>query len=197
MRFDEYGYPAPNGSSDSEDSSHLAGMLAVTDHEKQVRMTKYIKGMSGYLYDGMFYDYWRCVNSKYDFSRDQFIPTAAGLIRQGNGYLVKPEYITGRDILPPSVRGMVRIAQGKKPLFYQSAWLKLEILWHSYIQPLDEPNQIIALCSVYGDEYLKFWTKHNKLWKWSIYRYWSQLDGAWRGEPELAEHIIKYVESKI
>jgi hypothetical protein len=76
-------------------------------------------------------------------------------------------------------------------------WLKAEIYWHSYVQPLDEPNQIIALCSVYGDEYLKLWTNHNKLWKWSIYRYWSQLDGAWRGEPELAEWVIKYVESKI
>jgi hypothetical protein len=92
---------------------------------------------------------------------------------------------------------MVRIAQGKKPYFYQSIWLKLEIYWHSYLQPLEESNQLIALCSVYGDEYLKYWTKHNKLWKWSVRRYWGALDCEWRDEKELGEHIIRYVESKV
>ena len=208
MRFDECGYPAPNGSTDSEDSSHLAGMLAVTEHPQAVDCRLYIADeyqefFNGDIIFGGEYEsyilkvYVRCKNSKYDFSRDQFTPLAAGLIKQGHASLVNTDYITGRDLLPPSVRGMVRIAQGKKPYFYQSIWLKLEIYWHSYLQPLEESNQLIALCSVYGDEYLKLWTKHNKLWKFSVLRYWSELDGAWRGEPELAEHIIKYVESKI
>ena len=196
MKFDELGYPRPNGATDFADSSHLVGMLAVTGYPKQVDCTRYV--VDRYTdRDGVFAKYKRHPQEdRYDFSRDQFIALAAGLIAQRKPYYVRLDFITGRDIMPPSVRGMVRIAQGKKPRFYQSAWLKLEILWNSYLQPLDEPNQIICLCSVYGDEYLKLWTKHNKLWKWSIYRYWSQLDGAWRSEPELAEWVIKYVESK-
>jgi len=192
MRYDEYGYPCVQGSSDSEDSSHLAGILAITEHDQSANCARYVS-----LYDKEKPYYVRCYKPKYDFSRDQFILLAAGLIKHGYKDLVNLSYITGRDIMPPSVRGVARIATGEKPRWYHVFWFKLEIYWHSYIQPLDEPNQIIALCSVYGDEYLKLWTKHNKLWKWSIYRYWSQLDGAWRGEPELAEHVIKYVESKI
>jgi len=190
----ENGYPRVNGSSDFEDSSHLAGILAITNYENTADCRRYIKTEYGVLQK---HTYVRCENTKYDFSRDQFILLAAGLIKQGYGDLVDLDYVTGRDIMPPSVRGVARIATGKKAWWFQGLWLKAEILWHSYVQPLEESNQIIALCSVYGDEYLKLWTKHNKLWKWSIYRYWSQLDGSWRDEKELSEHVIKYVENKI
>jgi hypothetical protein len=188
MIFDEvYQLPRPNGATDFNDSSHLAGLLAVTKHSEQVSCKKYLR-VRGYTRHPF--------ESRYDFSRDQAIMLMCGLIAQGQQEYVNLKYITGRDILPPSVRGLVRIAQGKNPHLLQRLWLKGEIYWHSYLQPLEEPNQIIALCSAYGDEYLKLWTKHNKLWKWSIYRYWSQLDGQWRQEPELAEWVIKYVESK-
>lgn len=203
MRLDELGYPAPQGASDFEDSSHLAGLLAITEHHQAVDCRKYVTGYVVASSDSPTWFkptkriYVRCPNTKYDFSRDQFAPLAAGLIKQGYAAYVNLEYITGRDLLPPSVRGLVRIAQGKNPQLLHRFWLKLEIYWHSYIQPLEEPNQIIALCLSYGDEYLKLWTSKNKLWRWSIYRYWSQLDGQWRGEPELADHIIKYIESKL
>lgn len=200
------GYPKIQGASDLEDSSHLGGILAITKHPQAVDCTKYVVPKevreSDFIISSMYhvyktYTYVRCENTKYDFSRDQFILLAAGLIKQGHGHLVNLDYITGRDIMPPSVRGMVRVAQGKKPWPWQSLWLKAEILFHAYFAKLEEPFQIIALCSVYGDEYLKLWTKHNKLWRWSIVRYLAQLDGEWRQEKELADHVIKYVESKI
>jgi hypothetical protein len=198
MIFDEvYQLPRPNGATDYNDSSHLAGMLAVTNHHQQVDCENYLIDRIVDR-DTPLGNYVRHpAEIQYDFSRDQFIPLACGLIAQGRGCMVQTRFVTGRDILPPSVRGLVRIAHGKNPQLHHRLWLKLEILWHSYIQPLDEPNQIIALCSVYGDEYLNLWTKHNKLWRWSLRRYWSELDGAWRDEKELCEHIIKYVESKI
>jgi hypothetical protein len=121
----------------------------------------------------------------------------AGLLKQGSNAYVRVKFIKGKDILPPNIRGLENIAITGAANWYQKLWLKLEILWHSYLQPLDEPNQIIALCSVYGDEYLKLWTKHNKLWRWSIRRYWGALDCEWRDEKELGEHIIRYVESKL
>ena len=189
----ENGYPKVNGATDYEDSSHLAGILAIMDHPEAVDCRKYIefRPLSGPI------RYFRCPASLYDFSRDQFILLAAGLIKQGYGNLVNLKYVNGKDIMPPSVRGLVRIAQGKQPLCYQIAWLKAEIYWHSYIQPLDEPFQLIALCMTYGDEYLKLWTKKNTLWQWSIRRYLSQLDGAWRNEPELAEFVIDKIKEKI
>lgn len=202
----ENGYPRVNGASDFDDSSHLAGILAITNYKDTVDCRRYIKtefirdtdSIISSIYGVLKkHTYVRCENTKYDFSRDQFILLAAGLIKQGYGDLVDLDYVTGRDIMPPSVRGMVRIAQAKKPYWFQKLWLKAEIYWHSYVQPLDEPNQIIALCSVYGDEYLKLWTVKNSLWRWSIRRYLSELDGAWRNEPELAEWVIKYVEGKI
>jgi hypothetical protein len=48
-----------------------------------------------------------------------------------------------------------------------------------------------------ANKYLKLWTIKNSLWKWSIRRYLCELDGRWRGEPELAEWVINYVEEKI
>jgi hypothetical protein len=178
-------YPKINGASDLEDSSHLAGILAIMEHPEAVECSKYVFAQEPKPI------YKRHPDSKYDFSRDQFILLAAGLIKQGHWELVNINYINGKDILPPSVRGMVRIAQGKTPHWFQKLWLKGEIYWHSYLQPLEEPFQIIALCSVYGDEYLKLWTKHNTKWQWSIKRYLSELDGAWRNEKELAEFVIQ------
>lgn len=196
MRFDELGYPAPQGSTDFADSSHLAGVLAVTKHPLQVDCLNYV-----YLWRATEGKKWinyirHPLETRYDFSRDQAILLMSGLIAQGHNEYVNLDFITGKDILPPSVRGLVQIAQGKKPTLIQRLWLKGEIYWHSYLQPLDEPNQIIALCLSYGDEYLKLWTSKNKLWKWSVRRYWSELDGAWRNEKELCDHIIEFIENK-
>ena len=186
MRF-EKGYPKVNGASDYEDSSHLAGILAIFEHPQALNLTKYFDGKK----------YMRCPDSKYDFSRDQAILLMAGLLKQGSWSYVDLKFINGKDILPPSVRGLAEIAKTGKPYWFQKLWLKAEIYWHSYIQPLDEPFQIIALCMTYGDEYLKLWTEKNTLWAWSIRRYLSQLDGAWRNEPELAEFVIDKIKEKI
>ena len=198
MRFDQYGYPCINGSSDSEDSSHLAGILAITDYFA-IDCRKYVQGriVDRDMANGK---YIRCRNSIYDFSRDQFILLAAGLIKQGFTEFVDLRFVDGRDIMPPSVHGMVRIARGLAPWLWQIMWFRLE-LWVNYtFQKLEEPFQIIAMCETYetyNKNYYKIWTDNNKLWRWSIRRYLCQLDGAWRGEPELAEHVIKYVEGKI
>lgn len=209
MKFDEHNYPCVNGSTDSEDSSHLAGLLAVTNHHQAVNCMKYVKN-AGETFsendDTIWFTtktiYIRCNDSKYDFSRDQAILLMPGLIAQGHKEYVNLKYITGRDLIPPSVRGLVRIAQGKKPYFYQTKWLTAEIYWHSYLQPLDEPFQLLAMMLTYdnfngNNELLKLWTSNNNKWRWSILRYLAQLDGAWRGEPELAEYVIKYVESRL
>lgn len=199
MQFDSYGYPKVMGADDFADSSHLAGILAIVEHPQAIDCRKYVT-FGAELTAISYSRYPR--QPIYDFSRDQAICLMSGLIKQGHTEYVNLDFITGRDILPPSVRGLVRIARGKKPTLLQRAWLKAEIYWHGYLQPLDEPFQIMCMILTYdsfakNNELLKLWTSKNKLWRWSVRRYFSQLDGAWRGEPELAEYIIQFIERKV
>jgi hypothetical protein len=188
------GYPKISGASDLEDSSHLAGILAITEHPQAVTLARYIfiKDMSAQKKEPV---YKRCLNSKYDFSRDQSWLLMVGMLKHQESDLINTKYITGKDFIPPSLHGVETIAKRGKPYFFQKWWAMMEVYIHAKYQPLEEPFQTIAACEAYG--LYKFWTSRNKLWKWSVYRYLSQLDGAWRNEPELAEHVIAYVESRI
>jgi hypothetical protein len=202
MIFDEvYGLPKPTGASDYFDSSHLAGLLAVMNHPQQVNCTEYVvnKRLDR---DIPIAEYTRWPGLRvYDFSRDQATMLLSGLLAQGKPEYVNLSWIDGKDILPPSVRGLEAIAKTGKASWPSHWWLKREIQWHSTLQPLEEPFQIIALCISYdrahGTKYLKLWTDSNKLWKWSIRRYLCQLDGEWRDEKELAEFVIQKIEGII
>jgi hypothetical protein len=188
MIFDEFGYPKVNGADDWADSPHLAGILALFDHPQQVDCAKYV--VPG--------RYIRHPNeARYDMSRDQSILLMAGLWKQGKALLVNTDYIIGKDIIPPSVQGMVRKIKGKDYYFWQRWDFEAEFETNVTIQKLEEPFQVIAMCMVYGDGYLARWTRENNLWKWAIRRYLSELDGAWRGEKELAEYVIQKIEGMI
>jgi hypothetical protein len=232
MKFDEYGYPYPNGATDSEDSSHLAGVLAITKHPQAVDCERYIFTREIVENDFIISSlptrvilknyYRRCINPKYDLSRDQAWLLMVALLLQGKNDLVRTEFINGKDIIYPSLKGVEAIAKRGKPYFWQYYWAKLEVYIHAKFQPLKEPFQTIAACEVY--DLYEFWTKHNEFWRDSIRAYFAGLsndsfmmsfkqssllrglmlvqyarkpDGYWRNEPELAEHIIRYVESKI
>ncbi len=179
------GLPKPNGATDYADSSHMAGTLAIIEHPLAPDLREYYR-------NGL---YVRHPNEKrYDFSRDQAWLLMVGLLKQGHNDYVNTDFINGKDIKYPSLMGLNRIAKGKKPFFYQRWWAIVEVYIHAKWQPLEEPLQTSAACEAYG--LYSFWKRHNKLWKWSIYRYWSQLDGAWRNEPELAIDSINYIETK-
>ncbi len=199
MRFDEYGYPCIQGSSDSEDSSHLAGILVITQYTKSIDTRAYVSDIQEHWLAPIEIrptsKYIRCKNSKYNFSRDQAWLLMVALLKQGHKEFVKTNLIDGKDFIPPSLKGVETIAKRGKPYFWQYLWAKLEVWIHAKLQPLEEPFQTIAACEAYG--LYKFWTDNNKLWRWSIRRYLCELDGAWRNEPELADHVIKYVESRI
>lgn len=195
MIFDKNGYPKPNGAEDYADSSHLAGVLAITEHPQQIECFKY----SEFYYEkskGLSVKYVRHPEeNRYDFSRDQAKVLMAGQLKQGSHDFVRTSFIDGKDIIYPSLKGYETIARRGKPYFWQRWFAMLEVWIHATFQPLKEPFQTIADCEVY--DLYDFWTSRNKLWRWSIRRYWSQLDGAWRNEPELAEHCIAYIEKKI
>lgn len=191
MKF-EQGFPAPNGADDFEDSSHLAGILAVMNHPDQVDMRKYVVNVGGPPPYGPMWKYIRCPNPKNDVSRDQAIEIMCGLIVQGHTELVDLKFIDGRDIMLPSVRGIERIAKKGSATWFQKWWFRQEIKLNGWLQQLEEPFQIFSMCRVYGDEFFVYWMEKNPKWMWAIRRYFYQLDGQWRAEPELAEYAIEY-----
>jgi hypothetical protein len=188
MKFDDLGFPKVSGADDWQDSPHLAGILEFVDHPQKVDGTMYVFGRK----------YVRHPRERmYDVSRDQAILLMYCLYKQGRSDLVDLSFIDGRDIMSPAVRGFVRIMKGGKPYPWETWWFNRELETNWELQKLEEPFQIIVMCDVYGVEYLRRWTNANKLWRWAIRRYLCQLDGAWRGEPELAELVIQTIERRI
>jgi hypothetical protein len=106
-------------------------------------------------------------------------------------YLVNKNSITGKDFLSPSVRGHIRRCQLREANWFQNLWLKLDIYWNAFFDPLSEPNQLICMIMVAGPEYVKLWTTLNPMWRDAIHAYWTY---SFRNESELAMHMIKRIE---
>lgn len=191
MIFDELGLPSDTGATDLQDSARLAGIMTVFGWPQKINLTMYYNYAKG-LYVRHPKEY------IYDFSRDQALCLIAGLFKSNLKSLVSRYYINGKDFLSPSHNGHVRICQGLKPHWYQKLWLWLDVLYSCFYQPMGEPNQILCMLMVHPDpRFLKFWLKYNKHWRDAIREYWCERAGVWRGERELAEHMIKVLESKI
>lgn len=197
MRWQD-GYPVEQGASDSQDSARLIGVLAVFGYPiDKLKYSDYINHGSGPYYlrhpkEGNL--------PGHAYSRDQLICYAAGLKALNLDYLhwsyYKPD---NGDWLSPSQKSFIeRISKGYKGTIAGNLWLWLDVLWSCFIDPLAEPNQLICLMKLHPNKaYLKFWCKWNKKWKDSILNYWSENEGAWRGEPELAELMIKTIEGDV
>ena len=190
MKFDGRIYKI-EGASDLEDSSMFCGLISLFEYKK-VDLLYFIvfgTGWSNYVRHPY--------GPKYSFSRDQYLCLSAGLCKQHLYSYVNEEWISGKDLLSPANHGHTKRCQGLKANWFQNLWLKAEILFHAYVKPIDEPNQLIAMMIVAGDDYLKLWTKHNKQWERSLRKYWYQEDGAWRNEPEFCEHMISEITKRI
>lgn len=184
MRF-ENGYPIIQGATDAEDSSHLAGILALTDHPQAVDMRLYV--------DPDTSQYIRCPNSKYSVSRDQSIMIMCGLLKQGRNSLVRTDYINGKDILLPSVHGIETIAKTGKATWLQRQCLLAELKFDG--DSIEEPFQNMAKAWAYGE--LKTWTEINPNWDVACYNYLAGGKNKWRGEFELFKYVIKKIEELI
>lgn len=185
MIFDDMGLPKDTGASDLQDSSRLAGIMATFGHPKAPNCAlyrvngKYVRHPKEY---------------RYTFSRDQTTCLFAGLAAQGLQHMVDANYATEGDIVSPSYRDHFRRCAGIRiHSFLGSLNLKLDILWHSKLYPLNESNQILSVLAHADIKYLKMWTSLNKKWKESITLYWN----GWRGEPELSELMISKVERRL
>jgi hypothetical protein len=179
MKFDNLGLPQDNGSTDLQDSSRLAGLMTVVEWPQRVELINYCD-ISKMIYLRHPNEY------KYDFSRDQLVCLLAGLRKQQRNPFWLTFKANGKDFIPPSVNGLRTL----KPNWFQRLWAKADVIFHALVMPLEEPNQVICIADAYG--LLSLWAKLNPKWRESVRLYWCD----WRNEPELAEHIIRYVESK-
>ena len=196
MIFDELGLPKDSGATDFNDSARLAGIMVLFDHplSQCINLQYYVDGLlNSNSIDGTFKYVRHPKENTYDFSRDQAVCLMSGFYNTGEHWLADKRYITGKDFLSPSVKGHITRCQSGEGTWFQNIWLKLDILYNAYFDPMSEPNQLICMLEVAGPEYVKMWTKHNKKWREAIREYWS----GWRGESELAEFLIKELEEYV
>ena len=191
----ENGYPKPNGASDFDDSSHLAGILVLTDHPQAPDMRQYVE--FELLGSNKPLRYRRNPWTKVDCSRDQGILIMCGLLKQGHNELVRTDFINGKDILLPSVHGIETIAKGQNPTWAQKKTFELELDFKCRNEGsmIGEPFQDFSKAWAYGE--LKQWTTKNYLWDVAILNYLRGGPNKWRNEPELAEFVIQKIESLI
>lgn len=198
MIFDELGLPRDSGATDLQDSARLAGLMVTFGFDltqnRIIPLEKYVVTIPTL---GSTYYVRHPLEHKYDFSRDQAICLLAGLHKAGLYRLIDKNYIDGKDIFSPSHRGHIKRCQGKKPNILEENWLWLDVLYSCFYQPMGEPNQLLCMLMVADPKYLKFWLKYNKHWRDAIKEYWCEGAGAWRGERDLAEHMISILESKV
>lgn len=190
MMFDDLGLPKEFGASDLQDSARLAGIVTVFDFAK-VDLRNYVIYVAGRP------KYCRHPSEiKYDFSRDQAICLMAGLGVQRLYGLVDQDLVDGKDIFSPAHKGHIARCKGEKASWFQDAWLWIDVTYSAFVKPLEEPNQLLCMLMLAPEKFLKFWLKHNKKWEQAIKDYWCEGPGAWRGEENLAQHMITVLKSK-
>ena len=184
MIFDFMGLPKENGATDLQDSARLAGVMAtfgfcpegrILPIEKYFVLGKYVR---------------HPLEIKYNFSRDQTLCLVAGFYFQGLRKLVDLKHVTGIDIFTPAHRGHIRRCKGLKASKFQDWWFWFDVWRAAKFDKMGEPNQILCQMMVADKKYLKYWLKHNPMWRASVEAYWN----GWRNEPELGAKIIKVLE---
>lgn len=213
MIFDLYGLPKDNGATDYMDSARLAGLVELfgSDH---IDLMAYIRYDDEGRLVAMRHPREMPSNNWKNFTRDQLMCLAAGLKKQNREGTVRKLYYeavrrgyraqnteadypgtlkkfpNGADLLTPSHMNHLRICSGEKPTLLGRLWLTIDILFNGYISPKTEPNQLICMCVVAGEKYVRLWKKVNPYWKGAIIDYWC----GWRGEKELALRMIESLE---
>lgn len=189
MRWQD-GYPCDSGSTDGQDSARLAGIMSVFSYPRTPWLPNYVNVHGKYG----SWEYLRhpVEGNKYKFSRDQAVCLFAGLKFQSNSVFLFTQYKPENgDFISPSVRDHFRICAGYKPTFLGQLWLIFDIFYMTSFGMNHEQNQILCMLAVHPKKFfLDLYVWLHPDWTKPHYEYWS----GWRGEKELADHIIKWVE---
>ena len=188
MIYDELSQIKFNGVDDAEDSPVAAAMAALFTGQEP-RVFNYFKDTA------MLDKYQRCYNSKYTFSRDQFVCLAVVLKLNRFYTLVSLDKVDGKDFMSPAIRGHERICKGLEPYWYQTLWFKMDLIFSAKVKPLEELNQLFCMLLVHPDQSLiKWYCGMNTQWRDAINLYFRD---SFRKEPELAKLMIEKIEERI
>lgn len=195
------GYPRAQGVTDFADSAVLAGLLSLVRYPNFI-MPSYFDEYGNPVrcpISNIIDD--QCGNPV-TFSRDQMIPLIAGYFIQQNwngrnkidqSIKFHRGLCPNLDILSPSQRGHVNICMERSLTWLQDKWIYLDIFYSAWVQPMAEPNQLIAMLLVRDRKYIKLWCKLNKNWIQAIEEYWYTGAGHWRKEMDIAARLIRQV----
>lgn len=222
MIFDSNGLPRDNGASDSMDSARLAATMALFEYPQQLSRSKlsyYSAGGTCYRYPFVDPAWPLASNNPKNVTRDQIVPLAAAYyklqwyakgydilaVARSSGTLIKraqnteadvpgstKKFPNGADVYSPSHMNHFRICARQPRSLLGSLWLIMDLTFHALFTPMREPNQILAMAMTAGPAYVKYFRFINRRLNDSIRDYWS----GWRGESELAEHMITYLATK-
>lgn len=99
------------------------------------------------------------------------------------------------DFISPPVRDHYkRCANPAFKITKLEDWLLRRDIDFNARNPLAEHNQILAMCRVAGNQYVKYYTEKNPIWKTTIYNYWAL---SYRKEKDFADHMIAFTEKII
>ena len=191
MIFDTLGLPKENGASDLQDSARLAGIMVTFGYEPNgpIPLERYlIKENDRRVY---------CRHPserKYNFSRDQTLCLVAGYGTKNLRHFVSQRFVDGRDIFSPAHKGHLARCRGEKATWFQDLFFWGAVWYSATLNQLDEPNKMLCMLMMADKKFMKYYLKTNKQWRQAILNYWCENDGAWRGEPELAAHMIAVLE---
>ncbi len=185
MIFNSQGLPRPNGATDFEDSSMLAGILHVFGHAVKPDLSHYCKPNNA--------GYWRNGESKYKMSRDQTVCLFAGMAFNNLQTLVDPDYDTEGDFVSPSVRGHFRRCAGFKATWLQDMALWADLWYSAKYKPREELNQLFCIMMCADVKFMKWYCKANPVWDLAVIEYWA----GWRNEPEIANIMVNVISSRI
>jgi hypothetical protein len=207
------GLPVDSGASDAMDSARLAGVMSTFDYPgfNKKLCLKYIIP-SGRSLVAVRHPTEVPANNPDRFSRDQLMCLISGLYFAGLENIVRVLYVNcvlakhraqnhiedngsekkwGADLLDSAAMDNLRRCSKIQSTALGRANLVIDILYASFIDPKTETNQLLCMCKVAGPKWVRFFRFCHRSLKKNIRTYWSE----WRGEKDLAEHIIRVVYS--
>lgn len=185
---DEHGIIVQHPTMDGGDSLSRTGIMALCGSEIDTEKLPFFEQKGAVLVRHPYQTEWAEPSFT---SRDQVVCAASSGILKVPAWNYARKGKVNKDFLTPSVRFYLYKASGTKaPLWIRALGklnLFIDLIWNTKIKPNAEMNQFACICIVMGP----WWA--DKLCSWhpdiigNIMGYWN----SWRGQPEIAEALIR------
>lgn len=144
---------------------------------------------------GMSRDQMTCLMSAFAYLKQY--PVRAEAVRRRHWLFVN------KDFLAPDIKWIYAKAANHWSQYLWCLvgipWAFLGVVWASTVDTEHELNQLICECAAAGTWLLKLLCKWHPDWQRNVEAYWGarpEDHGYWRGQPEIAEAIVKFVKGR-